>query len=223
MERRGQRLLGIRLDSGDLAFLSKKARQMLDEAGLSYVKIVVSNLLDEYLVRSLLEQGAPIDIFGVGTRLVTGVPDAALDGIYKLAEVGGSPRLKLSESIAKITLPGRKTVLRYVTKDGFFEADAVGLVDEGPIARIIHPYEPEKSLNLAPYDPDPLLVKVMEKGEIVGESESIDGIALYARHRLGRLPAEHRRFENPHVYKVGLSEKLAGVRDELIHHHRKES
>jgi nicotinate phosphoribosyltransferase len=222
MERRGHRLLGIRLDSGDLAFLSKKARQMLDEAGLSYVKIVVSNLLDEYLVRSLLEQGAPIDIFGVGTRLVTGVPDAALDGIYKLAEVGGSPRLKLSESIAKITLPGRKTIFRYVTKEEFFEADAVCLVDEGPIARIIHPYEPEKSLNLAPYDPDPLLFKVMEKGEILGESESIDAMALYSRHRLDRLPAEHKRFENPHVYKVGLSERLARLRDELVHRHRKD-
>lgn len=223
MERRGYRLLGIRLDSGDLAFLSKKARQMLDEAGLFYVKIVVSNLLDEYLIRSLLEQGAPIDIFGVGTRLVTGVPDAALDGIYKLAKVGGSPRLKVSESVSKITLPGLKAIFRYVTKKGFFEADAVGLVDEGPIARIIHPYEPEKSFNLAPYDPDPLLFKVMEKGKILGESESIDGIALYARQRLNRLPAEHRRFENPHIYKVGLSEKLARLRDELIQRHRKES
>ena len=222
MERRGSQLLGIRLDSGDLAFLSKKARHMLDEAGLPYVKIMVSNLLDEYLIKSLLEQGAPIDIFGVGTRLVTGVPDAALDGIYKLAEVGGSPRLKLSESASKITLPGRKSIFRYVTKEGFFEADAVGLVDEGPIGRIIHPYEPEKSLVLAPYERDPLHSMVMEKGKIIQGDESISRIALYARQRLDRLPAEHKRFENPHVYKVGLSERLTGLRDELIHLYRKE-
>jgi nicotinate phosphoribosyltransferase len=222
MAAKGRKLLGIRLDSGDLAYLSTKAREALDEAGLPEVKIVVSNLLDEHLIKSLLDQGAPIDIFGVGTKLVTGVPDAALDGIYKLAEAGGRPRLKLSESISKITLPGRKTVLRCAKDEGFFEADAVALEGEDDIPRIVHPFEPEKALDIAPFRKERLFRKVMEKGEILQEEESIAGIARYARERLARLPAEHKRFENPHVYKVGLSERLMHLRDELVHRYRKE-
>lgn len=222
MAAKGRKLLGIRLDSGDLAYLSKKARQALDEAGLHEVKIVVSNLLDEHLVKSLLEQEAPIDIFGVGTRLVTGVPDAALDGIYKLAEAGGRPRLKLSESISKITLPGRKRVLRCTTDEGLFEADAVVLDDEDSVPRIFHPFETEKSLDLSPFGKESQFHKVMEKGEIVEDEESIAEIASYARDRLALLPAEHKRFENPHIFKVGLSERLMRLRDEVAHRHQKE-
>jgi nicotinate phosphoribosyltransferase len=222
MASQGRKLLGIRLDSGDLAYLSKKARQALDEAGLREVKIVVSNLLDEHLIKSLLDQGAPIDIFGVGTKLVTGVPDAALDGIYKLVEAGGRPRLKLSESVSKITLPGRKTVFRYAADQGDFEADAVVLEDEDGVPRIFHPFDPEKSLELAPFGKEPLMRKVMAKGRILHPKEDIAETARYARERLARLPAEHKRFENPHVYKVGLSEKLMRLRDELVHRFRKE-
>src|SRR5690606_10494920 len=110
MESRGHKLKGIRLDSGDLAYLARRSRQMLDEAGLDYVKISASNQLDEHLIKSLIDQEAPIDIFGVGTSLVTGKPDAALDGVYKLSFYRDKPRIKLSETIAKITLPHRKQV-----------------------------------------------------------------------------------------------------------------
>lgn len=128
LENEGHRLWAIRLDSGDLAYLSKHARQMLDEAGLSYVKITVSNQLDEYVIRSLLEdQGAPIDIFGVGTRLVTGQPSAALDGVYKLSMCDGEPRLKFSENYTKLTLPGVKDIHRFTNGDGMFYADGVTL------------------------------------------------------------------------------------------------
>ena len=120
MEKNGHRLQGIRLDSGDLAYLARKSRAMLDEAGLRYVKIAVSNQLDEYVIRSLTAQGAPIDVFGVGTSLVTGQPDAALDGVYKLAKTGDHPVIKLSENVSKITLPDNKQVWRAIDPVGVF-------------------------------------------------------------------------------------------------------
>ncbi len=131
MEDRGDRLFGIRLDSGDLAYLAKKTRKMLDDSGLEYVKIVASNQLDEYVINSLNEQNAPIDVYGVGTNLVTGKPDAALDGVYKLSEYNGEPRIKLSENIIKVSLPSRKQVYRIIDENGmFYGADAIGLASE---------------------------------------------------------------------------------------------
>jgi nicotinate phosphoribosyltransferase len=222
MERRGVRLAGIRLDSGDLAYFAKHARSMLDEAGLGYVKIVASNLLDENVVRSLLEQGAPIDMFGVGTRLVTGDPDGALDGVYKLSEVAGEPRLKVSENRAKTTLPGRKKIIRCADGEGLFRADVIALEDETDVPRMVHPFDPEKSLRLLEFRGTPLLVKVMENGDRTGSPETIESIASRARRRLTELPDEHKRFENPHIYKVGLSERLAALRDGLVRRFRKE-
>jgi nicotinate phosphoribosyltransferase len=222
MEQRGRRLYGVRLDSGDLAYLAKKTREMLDAAGLDYVKIVASNMLDEHLIRSLLDQGAPIDLFGVGTRLATGAPDGALDGVYKLAQAGGEPRLKLSESLTKTTLPGRKKVFRFSDEQGFFGADAVALEDETEVPRMIHPHEPDKSLRLAGMRREELLTTVMEDGRRLSGAGAVDDISAYARERLARLPAEHKRFENPHIYKVGLSERLTDLRNDLVRRHRKE-
>src|SRR5690606_22671239 len=131
MEERGEQLLGVRLDSGDLAYLAKRTRKILDEANLDYVKIVVSNQLDEYVIKSLKEQGAPIDIYGVGTNLVTGKPDASLGGVYKLSEYNGEPRIKLSEDIIKVSLPYKKQVYRMLDENGmFYGADAVALFKE---------------------------------------------------------------------------------------------
>jgi nicotinate phosphoribosyltransferase len=145
MEKRGHRLKGIRLDSGDLAYLARKSRSMLDEAGLQYVKISASNQLDEYVIKSLLEQQAPIDVFGVGTSLVTGQPDAALDGVYKLAMVDDQPLIKLSENVSKITLPHKKQVWRVLDDHGhFLGADAVGLVPEEDIQLMHHPLYPSQ-------------------------------------------------------------------------------
>ena len=120
MEAKGQRLKGIRLDSGDLAYLAKRSRTILDEAGLQYVGIAASNQLDEHVIKSLMEQEAPIDVFGVGTSLVTGNPDASLDGVYKLAFADGKPRIKISENVNKITLPHRKQVFRITDDEGRF-------------------------------------------------------------------------------------------------------
>ncbi len=216
LERKGSRLVGIRLDSGDLAYLSKKARQMLDEAGLQYVKIVVSNQLDEYLIRSLLQQGAPIDFFGVGTRLITATGSPSLEGVYKLTMCDGKPRLKFSENASKLTLPGLKSVLRYEDGDGNFCADAIVLEGEAQVDQIFHPLFPEQHTSLRNCTSEPLLIKLMEDGRTLNPPPSPQEAAAYARERLARLSAEHTRFEYPHTYKVGISARLLDLRAQIF-------
>jgi nicotinate phosphoribosyltransferase len=222
MEEKGFRLNGIRLDSGDLAYLAKESRKRLNRAGLDYVQIAVSNQLDEYIIKSLLEQQAPIDVFGVGTSLVTGHPDGALDGVYKLAFANGKPRIKLSENVSKITLPHRKQVFRILDSDGnFVGADAVTLFDESNIDKMYHPTYPLKSLSLVNQPKEPVLHKVMENGQRVNKPFSLSEIAQYSRSRLEKLPQEYKRFDNPHIYKVGISNKLQNERDRLIDEFKK--
>jgi nicotinate phosphoribosyltransferase len=222
MEEKGNKLDGVRLDSGDLAYLSKRSREMLDNAGLHYVKIAVSNQLDEYIIKSLLEQQAPIDVFGVGTNLVTGHPDAALDGVYKLAFANGKPRIKLSENIGKITLPHRKQVYRIIdTDDRFIGADAITLADETDVEIMYHPLYPLKSLSVSKYKKEPLLQKVMEDGVRLSGPKQLSEIAKYSFGRLERLPAEYKRFNYPHIYKVGISDRLKSERDRLIEEYKK--
>ncbi len=215
MEQRGERLQGIRLDSGDLAWLAKRTRQMLDEAGLDYVKIAASNQLDEHVIKSLLEQGAPIDTFGVGTRLVTSHDCPALDGVYKLAQIDDSPRLKLSESRVKVNFPGEKQVLRLSDDRGLFYGDCVVVAGQDTPGEMFHPYEDDKHVDVAGYSAEPLLHPVMRDGRVLVDRPSARESAEYARERLGRLPAEHKRFQNPHVYKVGLSRQLRDLRDQV--------
>jgi len=222
MEEKGHKLSGIRLDSGDLAYLSKRSREMLDNSGLHYVKIAVSNQLDEYIIKSLLEQQAPIDIFGVGTSLVTGHPDAALDGVYKLSFANGKPRIKLSENASKITLPHRKQVFRMLDNDGKFTgADVITLADEKDVDIMYHPLNPLKSLSVKKYNKEPLLQKVMGNGVRLSKPRSLSEIAQYSRERLKNLPVEYKRFNYPHIYKVGLSDRLKNERDWLIEVHKK--
>ncbi|MEW6077468.1 MAG: nicotinate phosphoribosyltransferase [Thermodesulfobacteriota bacterium] len=212
----GQTLKAVRLDSGDLAYLSKQARRMLDEAGLTETKILASNQLDEYLIRSLNEQQAPIDGFGVGTELVTGKTTAALDGVYKLAAYNGQPTLKLSNTLEKISLPGKKETRRYFNGAGKFYADCVCLVDEGSPEEMAHPFERDKHCALRGLASEPLQKPVMEGGEIISRETDVIAMREYGRKRLAFLPEEHKRFEMPHIYKVGLSPRLEGMRDEVI-------
>lgn len=222
MEERGQRLRGIRLDSGDLAWLARESRRMLDAAGLGYVKIAASNQLDEYVIRSLLEQNAPIDLFGVGTSLVTGQPDAALDGVYKLVFAGGSPRIKLSETSEKITIPHRKQVYRIVNQRGeWMGADVVARAGEEDCRIMHHPFDPGKSMSLEKCSREPLLEMVMEGGRRIQRPRDLTEIAQFSKERLALLPAEFKRFENPHIYKVGLSEGLKRERNGLAETRRK--
>lgn len=222
MEKAGHQAKGIRLDSGDLAYLSKAARKMFDEAGLPYMKIVASNQLDEFVIKSLVEQGALIDIYGVGTRLATGQPDAALDGVYKLSMASGKPRLKLSETIEKTTLPGIKQVYRALDNHGqFLGADAITLDTEEMVETMYHPFDVEKSISLNGLNLQPMLRKVMEEGKILTDRKPLTEIAAYASQRLAALPQEYKRFENPHVYKVGISKSLLRLRDEMKAHYKK--
>jgi nicotinate phosphoribosyltransferase len=222
MEEKGHHLSGIRLDSGDLAYLAKMSRKMLDESGLEYVKIAVSNQLDEYIIKSLLDQQAPIDLFGVGTSLVTGYPDAALDGVYKLSFANGKPRIKLSENLDKISLPGRKQVYRMIDDgDMFTGIDLVTLAAEQEVEIMYHPLYQHKSLPVGKYKKEPLLKKEMEGGVRLSRPRPLSEIEEYSRERLRKLPVEFKRFNNPHIYKVGLSSSLKNERERMIDQYKK--
>lgn len=221
MEKEGHKLTGIRLDSGDLAWLAKESRNMLDDAGLHYVKIAASNQLDEYIIKNLLDQEAPIDLFGVGTSLVTGRPDAALDGVYKLAFANSEPRLKLSETIKKINLPGKKQVYRLLNQDGsFYGGEVVTLADETEVEIMYHPTDSTKSCRLSDFKKKPLLTKVMENGKRLTQPQKPGEIAEFSQNQLRKLPVEFKRFVYPHEYKTGLSKKLLEERNKLIERHK---
>ena len=214
LEKKGYRLNGIRLDSGDLAYMSKESRKMLDREGLNYVKITVSNQLDEYLIKSLLDQKAPIDTFGVGTALVTGKGESALDGVYKMTVVDEQPSMKVSENISKTTLPGLKNIYRYTDAGNMFYADGIEL-ENAPVPEIIyHSYYPEKNCKLEGLSYKSLMEKVMYKGRII-KVKSLEESAEYASARLAQVPAESKRFINPHIYIVGIGNRLMDLRNKL--------
>jgi nicotinate phosphoribosyltransferase len=220
MEEKGHRLAGIRLDSGDLAYLSKRARAMLDLEGLHYVKIVASNQLDEHLIKSLLDQSAPINVFGVGTSLLTGQDSPALDGVYKLGVYDGKPTLKVSENLAKTSLPGVKKIVRYTDPEGFFYADGILLEEEKSVETIYHPTSPEQKSRVAQCFPENILFKVMEDGKSLAHF-TVKEASAFAQERLAKLSPERKRFENPHTYKVGVSQKLMDLRGRIIQEHSK--
>lgn len=216
LQKRGYELKGIRLDSGDLAYFSKQARKMLDDEGLNHVKIAASNQLDERVISSLRSQGAPIDIFGVGTRLVTGDETPALDGVYKLSSVQNEPTLKISENIEKITLPGKKKIYRYLNEDGSFYGDAILLDSEKIIERMHHPIFPAKKSPLVDRPYEEILFKVINNGDEAIQMPDVQEIVKYKKERFERLHPEYKRFDNPHIYKIGISTQLMETRDQLM-------
>lgn len=221
LETQGRQLKGIRLDSGDLAVLAKAARILFDEAGLNYVSIAASNQLDEYAIQALLEQQAPIDVFGVGTSLVTGEPDSALDGVYKLAFCHQKPRLKLSETKEKITLPCKKQVHRMITEDGsFWGADIVSLHDEVNPIKIHLPCDNQKTVSLKGLKQETVLHPVFKDGQRIHPPTSLKEIRAYSQSRLKQLPVAYHEFEAPRQYQVGLSEGLFEIQKELIKAYR---
>lgn len=219
LKQKGHALKAIRLDSGDFAYLSKKARKKLDDAGFPDVKIAASNQLDEYLIKSLLDQKAPIDIFGVGTKLVTAYDNPALDGVYKLTSVNNKPTLKISENVEKITLPGIKKVIRYFNEDGSFYADGISLETESQATHIEHPYFPTKSTVVKNLDSELLMTKVVEGGILMKNIPTANESADYCRKQIQKLNPEYKRFDNPHIYKVGISKDLKLLRDQIIQSH----
>ncbi len=218
MEAEGHQLKAIRLDSGDLAYLSKQARIMLDEAGLKYVKIIASNQLNEHVIKTLLkDQDAKIDAFGIGTELVTGKSDAALDGVYKLVEIEGLPKMKFSENIEKNTLPSKKQLYRFFDNNGYFYRDAIALDNEDPkeIRMVYHPVYPDKNTDIRGLQFEKLLHEVVNSGEIKQEKTSPLEIHKFLEKRASLLPDEHKRFISPHIYKTGMTRKLMETRNEL--------
>lgn len=216
LEAKGYRLIGIRLDSGDLAYLSQKARKMLDDANLNYVEIFASNQLNEYVIKSLNEQGAQIDGYGIGTELVTGKDTGALDGVYKLVENNEIPRLKISENIEKITMPGKKKLIRYLDSDGLFFRDGIILNDETNIDKLYHPFHKDKNTDVSNYTSEELSKLVMENGKILIKEQTPGEINSYLKKRFAQLPDGHKRFISPHIYKVGISNNLMSLRDNML-------
>ena len=218
--------LAIRLDSGDIAYLSRKARKMLDDAGYSHCKIVASNSLDEYIIRDLINQDAKIDIFGVGERLITSKSEPVFGGVYKLAAVEDEngniiPRIKISENPEKITYPHFKKLYRlYEKESGKAAADLLCVHDEEP--DFTKPYElfdPDytwKRKTLTDYTAKELQVRIFENGNCVYTSPDINEIRKYCAEQLETLWKEVTRFENPHNYYVDLSQKLWDIKKALL-------
>ena len=216
LKAKGHQLKAIRLDSGDLAYLSKKCRETLDKEGFENVKIAASNQLDEHVIKSLKDQNASIDVYGVGTNLVIGNPDAALDGVYKLAFADGKPRIKLSENVAKSTLPSEKQVYRIRNQENeMLGADIITKTDETHVEKMHHPFDLTKSTTYHSHILEPLLKTVMKDGKRYEKKKSLSKIKAYAAKRLNELPEEYKRFANPHIYKVGVSTQLLNTREKL--------
>ena len=222
---------GIRLDSGDLAYLTKKARKMLDDAGFEDAIISASSDLDEYLIDSLKTQGAAITSWGVGTNLITSKDNPAFGGVYKLVAVendGGEivPKIKVSENTTKITNPHFKKVYRYFDKDsGKAIADELCIydevVDDSKPRTIFDPNAVWKTKMLDNYTAKELLVPIFKNGKCVYESPSIEEIATYCREQIDLLWDEVKRFENPHNYYVDLSKKLYDIKALLLNIYEK--
>ena len=216
---------GIRLDSGDITYLSKKARKMLDEAGLTECKIVVSNSLDENIIRDIILQGAKIDTFGVGERLITAKSHPVFGGVYKLVakEEGGEvvPKIKISENAEKITNPHFKKVYRLYDKEsGIAVADLLcvydEVVDDSEPLEIFDPVQTWKKKTLENFTARELLVPIFKDGECVYTSPAIADIQAYCKREIMTLWDEVKRFENPHKYYVDLSKKLWDIKQNLL-------
>ena len=219
------RKMGIRIDSGDVTYLTKKSRQMLDEAGLQDCQIVVSNSLDEYIIRDVILEGACIDSFGVGERLITAKSEPVFGGVYKLValETDGKliPKIKISENVEKITNPGFKHVYRlYDNKTGKARGDVITLADEKvPELEEYEIFDPNavwKRTKIRDYYVRDLRVQLFDKGRCVYESPSVDEIKDYCQQQMETLWDETLRFENPQTYYVDLSQKLWDMKNQLL-------
>ena len=210
----GKKLLGVRLDSGDLAYLSKKVRRMLDEAGLTDTKIIASNSLDEYTISSILNQGGCIDSFGVGERLLTAKSDPVFGAVYKIVEVRKGdkviPKIKVSETVEKITNPGSKRLYRVYDEEGKAIADLITRGDEVPDLsepyRYVDPNKPWKNRFFTGCTVKELMVDVIRDGKRVYPQEKLSDVREYVRKQLTEeIWQEEQRFENPHIHYLDMS------------------
>ncbi len=225
---RGITQCGIRMDSGDMAYLSQKARKMLDDAGWTQCKISVSNALDEHLIQDLLRQGAQIDMFGVGERLITARSEPVFGGVYKLVAVEKEngeiePKIKISENVAKITNPHFKKVYRFFGNDtGKAIADYMCIhdetVDDSKDLEIFDPEATWKRKTVYNFTAKELQVPIFKNGELVYRCPSIEEIRTYCAQQVDTLWDEVKRFDNPHTFYVDLSQKLWDLKNDLLQH-----
>lgn len=214
----------IRLDSGDITYLSKKARKMLDDAGLPFCKIVASNSLDENIIRDLIQQGAQVDSFGVGERLITSKSTPVFGGVYKLVAVERDgeviPKIKVSENVAKITTPHYKKLYRlYDNESGQALADLLCAYDEEPSTEKLELFDPDfvwKHKTFTNFTLKPLLQPIFIDGKQVYDLPEINEIRAYCKEQVDHLWDEVKRFENPHKYYVDLSKKLWNIKQDLL-------
>ena len=220
----------IRIDSGDAAYLSKKARKLLDEAGLHETKIVISNSLDEYIIKDLLIQNAPIDSFGVGERLITSKTEPVFGGVYKIVAVEKEgqmiPKIKISNNIEKITNPGSKQVYRLYDRDTKKAiADVITLahekIDDTKPYTIFDPEHTWKRKEITNFIARPLLAPIFLNGEFVYTSPTLEEIVTYSKEQIEMLWEEVLRFEKPHRYYVDLSKELWTLKTDLLEKYSK--
>lgn len=227
LEPMGKRLKGVRIDSGDLAYFSKKLRKMFDAEGMEDCKIVVSNSIDEFLIKSLQKQGARIDSYGVGERMITSKSDPVFGGVYKLAAVQNKegvfePKIKISENIEKITNPGRKKLWRvYSRETGYGLADLLTLydeeVDDSKAFSYVDPIKPWKKMKFDNVDIKELHVTIFEEGKLVYKKPTLSEIRDYVAYQLkNQVWEEEQRYENPHTHYVDLSEKLYQIKESML-------
>ena len=229
LEPQGKSLKGVRLDSGDLAYLSKEVRKILNINGLENCKILASNSLDEYIIADLMNQGACIDIFGVGERLITAKSEPVFGGVYKLVAVEENdnivPRIKLSENIEKVTSPGYKTVWRLFDKENNKAiADVLTLgneiIDDSKDYEIFDPIYTWKRKVVTNYYAKKIQVPIFIQGKCVYKTPKLDDIRKYSLEQVESLWDEVKRFNNPQAYYVDLSEKLWNLKNDMIKNFR---
>ena len=220
--------MGVRIDSGDIAYLTKKTRQILDENDLQDCSIVISNSLDEYLIRDIIMEGAQIDSFGVGERLITAKSEPVFGGVYKLAAIEKDgilkPKMKISENVEKITNPGFKHLYRlYDNNSGKAIADVITLhnekIPENGEFEIFDPNAIWKKKKLENFHAKELRVQIFDKGKCIYNSPTLDEIKQYCHNQIGTLWDEMLRFENPQTYYVDLSRNLWNIKQELLNEH----
>ena len=232
LEPNGYRLKGVRIDSGDMAYLSKQVRKELDQNGMQDCGIVVSNSLDEYVIESLIhQQGAKIDSFGVGENLICSKNSPVFGGVYKLVAIEKDgemiPKIKISDNVEKVTNPGMKTVYRiYDHETGMAQADLLALVDEkfdeSDDLTIYHPMSrwKYKVIPGGTYELRELLVPIFKRGQVVYQCPSLDGIREYSKRELDTIWEEIKRFAYPQEYYVDLTKKLLDLKLQLLNEHK---
>lgn len=222
---KGIKKCGIRIDSGDITYLTKKCRKILDESGWESANIVISNSLDEYIIRDILRQGASIDSFGVGERLITSKSEPVFGGVYKLVAIEDDgkivPKIKISENVAKITTPYFKKVYRLFSKEtGMALADVLTTYDEkingDEPYEIFDPGNTWKRKTISNFETRELLVPIFKNGECVYDLPSLGEIKEYCKAETDKIWDEVKRFENPHEYYVDMSQKLWDIRYKML-------